>query len=128
MYQLLVQPRTALPLVGRAGLVRMSRVNSAGQDQFGFIPSRFALGYVKSIDNRRGTPGNQDSDIVSEDAFHHSGFGGSIGLADPRGDFSLGYVMNKHGNGTLLNPRGQSLVDATYQSLGYVEAGGNWVR
>jgi CubicO group peptidase (beta-lactamase class C family) len=128
MYQLLVKPGTALPLVGRAGLVRMSRVNSAGQDQFGFIPARFALGYVKSIDNRRGTPGNQDSGIVSEDAFHHSGFGGSIGLADPRADFSLGYVMNKHGNGTLLNPRGQSLVDATYQSLGYAEVGGNWVR
>ena len=128
MYQLLVQPRTAQQLVGRAGLVRMSRVNSAGQDQFGFIPARFALGYVKSIDNRRGTPGNQDSGIVSEDAFHHSGFGGSIGLADPRADFSLGYVMNKHGNGTLLNPRGQSLVDAAYQSLGYSEVAGNWLR
>jgi CubicO group peptidase (beta-lactamase class C family) len=128
MYQLLVDPRTANLLVGRAGLARMSRVNSAGLDQFGFIPSRFALGYVKSIDNRRGTPGNQDSGIVSEDSFHHSGFGGSIGLADPRAGFSLGYVMNKHGNGTLLNPRGQSLVDATYLSLGYVEAGGNWVR
>jgi hypothetical protein len=36
--------------------------------------------------------------------------------------------MNKHGNGTLLNPRGQSLIDAAYQSLGYIEAGGNWVR
>jgi CubicO group peptidase (beta-lactamase class C family) len=128
MYQLLVQPRIANALVGRAGLARMSRVNSAGQDQFGYIPSRFSLGYVKSIDNRRGTPGNQDSGILSEDAFGHSGFGGSIGLADPRADFSLGYVMNQHGNGTLLNPRGQSLVDATYQSLGYVEAGGNWVR
>ena len=128
MYQLLVQPRVANVLVGRAGMVRMSRVNSAGQDQFGFIPSRFSLGYVKSIDNRRGTPGNQDSGITSEDAFYHSGFGGSIGLADPRADFSLGYVMNNHGTGTLLNPRGQSLVDATYQSLGYFEAGGNWVR
>ncbi|TMA31476.1 MAG: beta-lactamase family protein [Deltaproteobacteria bacterium] len=128
MYQLLVNPRTALPLVGRAGLVRMSRVNSAGLDQFGYIPSRFGLGYVNSIDSRRGTPGNQDSGIVSEDAFLHSGFGGSIGLADPRADFSLGYVMNQHGNGTLLNPRGQSLVDAAYKSLGYVEAGGNWVR
>jgi hypothetical protein len=36
--------------------------------------------------------------------------------------------MNNHGHGTLLNPRGQSLVDAAYRSLGYVEAGGNWVR
>ena len=40
----------------------------------------------------------------------------------------LGYVMNKQGLGTLFNPRGQSLVDAAYRSLGYVEAGGSWVR
>jgi len=26
----------------------------------------------------------------------------------------------------MLNPRGQSLVDATYQSLGYVEKGGSF--
>jgi CubicO group peptidase (beta-lactamase class C family) len=128
MYQLLVDPRTALPLVKRAGLVRMSRANSAGLDQFGLIPSRFGLGYVKSIDNRRGSPGNQDSGIVSEDAFHHSGFGGSIGLADPRAGLALGYVMNKQGQGTLFNPRGQSLVDAAYNSLGYTEIAGNFVR
>jgi len=128
MYNALVGNRTSLDLVGRAGLVRMSRVNSAGLDQFGFIPSRFALGYVKSIDNRRGSPGNQDSGILSEDAFHHSGFGGSIGFVDSRAGVAFGYVMNKQGQGTLLNPRGQSLVDATYRSLGYVEAGGNWVR
>jgi hypothetical protein len=99
MYQVLVDPSTALPLVGRAGLVRMSRTHSAGFDEFGMIHSRFALGYVKSIDNRRGTPGNQDSGILSEDAFHHSGFGGSIGFADPRADLALGYVMNKQGQG-----------------------------
>jgi len=115
-------------IVDRAGFARMSRVNSAGLDQFGLIPSRFTLGYVKSIDNRRGSPDNQDSGIASEDAFHHSGFGGSIGLVDRRARMSFGYVMNKQGPGTLLNPRGQSLVDAAYRSLGYVEAGGNWVR
>lgn len=115
-------------LLDAAGLQRVSRVNSAGFDQFGLIQSRFTLGYVKSIDNRRGTPGNQDSGILSEDAFHHSGFGGSIGLVDPRARMSLGYVMNRQGLGTLLNTRGQSLVDAAYRSLGYVEAGGNWVR
>ena len=41
---------------------------------------------------------------------------------------SLSYVMNQQGPGTLLNPRGQSLVDAAYRALGYTEAGGNWVR
>jgi CubicO group peptidase (beta-lactamase class C family) len=113
--------------VDQAGFARMSRVNSAGLDQFGLIPSRFALGYVKSIDNRRGSPGNQDSGIVSEDAFHHSGFGGAIGLVDPRAHMSFGYVMNKQGQGTLLNPRGQSLVDAAYRALGYVEEGGHFI-
>ena len=27
--------------------------------------------------------------------------------------------MNQQGQGTLFNPRGQSLVDAAYKSLGY---------
>jgi CubicO group peptidase (beta-lactamase class C family) len=129
LYQALVPSRQGEPsLVDRASFARMSRVNSAGLDLFGLIPSRFSLGYVKSIDNRRGAPGNQDSGIVSEDAFHHSGFGGSIGLVDPRARMSFGYVMNRQGQGTLLNPRGQSLVGAAYRSLGFVEAGGNWVK
>jgi len=114
-------------LVDRASLVRMSRVESAGIDGMGYIPSRFSLGYVKSIDNRRQSPGNQDSGILSEDAFGHSGFGGSIGFCDPRAGFALGYAMNKQGPGTLLNPRGQSLIDAVYRALGYREVGGNWV-
>jgi CubicO group peptidase (beta-lactamase class C family) len=115
-------------LVNEASLVRMSRTISAGNDVFGSIPSRFACGYIKSMDNRRGTPANQDSGILSEDAFGHSGFGGSLAFADPRANFSFAYTMNRQGPGTLLNPRGQSLVDAAYKSLGYKEVGGNWVR
>ena len=130
LYSELARPR--LPgrasLVDAASMVRMSRAISAGFDQFGFIPSRFAAGYVKSIDNRRGAPGNQDTGILSEDAFGHSGFGGSIGFADPGAGLSFGYAMNQQGPGTLLNPRGQSLVDAAYRSLGYSEEGGNFVR
>lgn len=114
--------------VDKASFARMARVNSAGWDQFGLIPSRFTLGFVKSIDNRRGDPGNQDTGILSEAAFGHSGFGGSIGFADPENRLSFGYTMTKQGPGTLLNPRGQSLVDAAYRSLGYVEAGGNQVK
>ena len=117
-----------VPLVDRGSLVRMARTHSAGSvDAMGCIPSRFSLGYVKSIDNRRQPPGNQDSGILSEDAFGHSGFGGSIGFVDPRAGLAFGYVMNKQGQGTLLNPRGQSLIDATYRALGYREVGGNWI-
>jgi len=115
-------------LVNDAGFARMGRVHSAGWDGMGCIPSRFTLGFTKSIDNRRGDPGNQDTGILSEEAFGHSGFGGSIGFADPRLGLSFGRGMDRQGPGTLLNPRGQSLIDATYESLGYVEAGGNWVR
>ena len=66
--------------------------------------------------------------MLSEDAFGHSGFGGSLGFADPSSALSFGYAMNRQGPGTLLNPRGQSLVDATYRSLGFSEKGGSFVR
>jgi CubicO group peptidase (beta-lactamase class C family) len=107
---------------------RMARVASAtGQDATGFIPTRFALGYVKSMDNRAQPPGQQDSVILGEAAFGHSGFGGSIGFADPEAGFSLGYTMNQMGLGTALNPRGQALVDAVYAALGYESnASGSW--
>jgi hypothetical protein len=40
---------------------------------------------------------------------------------------SFGYVMNAMGRGNFLNERGQSLVDATYVSLGYrSKSSGRW--
>jgi CubicO group peptidase (beta-lactamase class C family) len=116
-------------LVGDDTLVRMARtVSATGQDATVLVPSRFAAGYVKSADNRRRPTGDRDSVILSEEAFGHLGFGGSIGFADPRAHMSFGYAMNKMGGGLALNPRGQSLVDAVYQSLGYTsDASGSWV-
>jgi CubicO group peptidase (beta-lactamase class C family) len=82
---------------------------------------------VKSMDNRSQPPGQQDSVILGEEAFGHSGFGGSIGFADPRAGISFGYTMSKMGFGTALNSRGQALVDAVYESLGYASnASGSW--
>ena len=108
---------------------RMARVCSAGRDAVALLPTRFALGFVKSMDNRGQPSGMRDSVILAEDAFGHSGFGGSIGFADPRAGFSFGYVMNRMGPGTGLNERGQSLVDAVYASLGYTSNGsGAWER
>jgi CubicO group peptidase (beta-lactamase class C family) len=117
-------------LVDGDTLARMSAVSSAsGQDLLALVPLRISLGFMKSIDNRRQPPGMQDSVILSEDAFGHLGMGGSIGFADPRERMSFGYMMNKMGAGVLLNPRGQSLIDATYLSLGFrSNQSGSWLR
>jgi CubicO group peptidase (beta-lactamase class C family) len=130
MYAALADGTRRHALVGPDTIARMARVASAtSQDATGFIPTRFTLGYVKSIDNRGLPPGLQDSAILAEEAFGHSGFGGGIGFADPVARLGFGYSMNQMGQGTLLNPRGQSLVDAVYQSLGYdSDASGSWVR
>ncbi|HEY49884.1 MAG TPA: beta-lactamase family protein [Dehalococcoidia bacterium] len=111
-------------------LARMSAVSSStGQDMTILIPMRFALGFGKSFDNRKQPPGMQDSAILSEDAFGHAGAGGSVGFADPQERMSFGYMMNKMGIGLGLNPRGQSLVDAVYTSLGFrSNASGSWSR
>tara|TARA_B100002051_G_C16706669_1_gene624194 strand:- start:1544 stop:1822 length:279 start_codon:yes stop_codon:yes gene_type:complete len=90
---------------------------------------RFSEGFTKTMDNRKGKPGNQDTILMSEDAFGCPGFGGSIGLADPAAGMSFGYCMNKMGPGTALNPRGQGLLNATYESLGHrITRSGRWSK
>jgi CubicO group peptidase (beta-lactamase class C family) len=110
-------------------LAQMNAVSSASAiDTVLLVGLRFALGYMKSSDNRRGSPGAQDSLILSEEAFGHAGMGGSLGFADPKARAAFGYTMNKQGRGVLLNERGQGLVDATYRSLGYrTNRFGRWI-
>ena len=65
--------------------------------------------------------------LVGDDAFGHVGAGGSLGFADPECKLSFGYAMNRMGTGLLMNERGQSLVDATYEAIGYrSNASGAW--
>jgi CubicO group peptidase (beta-lactamase class C family) len=115
-------------LVGADTLSRMGRVSMASHDDATLlVPTRFALGYMKSMDNRRAPGVVNSSMIVSDAAFGHVGAGGSLGLADPACRMSFGYVMNRMGTGILLNERGQSLVDAAYGALGYRScASGAW--
>ncbi|MFQ5699220.1 MAG: serine hydrolase domain-containing protein [Myxococcota bacterium] len=111
-------------------LTRMGEISVAtNEDATLLLPTRFSLGFMKSMDNRRRARGDRDSVILSSAAFGHVGAGGSIGFADPRERLSLGYSMNRMGQGILLNERGQSLVDATYRALGYASCdAGVWVR
>ena len=110
-------------------VARMSAVSAATQqDATLLIPSRFALGFMKSMDNRARPHGAIESCILSETAFGHVGAGGSLGFADPACNLAFGYTMNAMGAGLLLNDRGQSLVDATYESLGYGSSlSGGWL-
>jgi CubicO group peptidase (beta-lactamase class C family) len=123
-------------LVDAATLARMGEVSMATHDDATLrIPTRFALGFMKSMDNRRRSLGARifgpevDSVILGSAAFGHVGAGGSLGFADPAAGLSFGYTMNQMGPGLLMNERGQSLVDAAYLSLGYKSKdGGVWVK
>lgn len=102
-------------LVDRTVLRSMSAVESEGEDRVLLLPTRFASGFMKTIDNRPG-----DSIIMgpNPEAFGHGGAGGSVGMADPVARVAIGYAMNQMGAGVLLNRRGQALIDAVYESLG----------
>ncbi|HTO54180.1 MAG TPA: serine hydrolase domain-containing protein [Myxococcota bacterium] len=115
-------------LVDADSLARMAQISMAtNRDATLLIPTRFALGFMKSMDNRRRSRGDRDSAVLSSAAFGHVGAGGSIGFADPVEGLSFGYSMNQMGSSILLNPRGQSLVDATYHVLGYrSDSSGVW--
>jgi CubicO group peptidase (beta-lactamase class C family) len=115
-------------IVNSETLARMGCISSAtGEDAVLIMPTRFALGFMKTMDNRNEPAGVQDSVLISEEAFGHVGAGGSFGFADPKAGMSFGYTMNKMGPGLSLNERGQSLVDAVYRGLGYQsDASGAW--
>lgn len=123
-------------LVDATTLARMGEVSMATHDDATLrIPTRFALGFMKSMDNRRRSLAAKlwgedcDSVILGSAAFGHVGAGGSLGFADPVAGMSFGYTMNRMGPGLLMNERGQSLVDAAYLSLGYRNKdGGVWVK
>lgn len=117
-------------LVGHDTLTRMSEVAVAtSYDLTLRIPSRFSLGFMKSMDNRRTVTAAGMTVLMSAPAFGHVGAGGSLGFADPVERIGFGYVMNRQGVGVLVTERAQTLVDSLYQSLGYrTNAHGVWSR
>jgi CubicO group peptidase (beta-lactamase class C family) len=117
-------------LVDRDALQRMALCSVATHEDATLrIPTRFSLGFMKAMDNRRLDNAAHCSLLIGEPAFGHVGAGGSLGFADPECRMSFGYTMNRMGFGILMNDRGQSLVDAAYRALGYrSDASGVWAR
>ncbi|MEU4746300.1 serine hydrolase domain-containing protein [Actinosynnema sp. NPDC023658] len=115
-------------LVDEEQVAVMSAVASAGFDAMLLAPTRFSLGFLKSAGNRH-LPAAERGVLMSEDAFGHSGMGGSLGFAAPAARMSFGYAMTRMGPGVGVNERGQSLVDAAYRALGHRRASdGTWFR
>jgi CubicO group peptidase (beta-lactamase class C family) len=106
-------------LVGEATEAAMGVVRAAGFDESLRIPSRFALGFQKSWDNRGALAPQRHSLVMSESAFGHVGFGGSVGFGDPAARLAFGYVLNRHGGSIAADERGQALIDAVYRALGW---------
>jgi CubicO group peptidase (beta-lactamase class C family) len=117
-------------LLSRDHIAMMSAVSVATmEDATLLIPTRFALGFMKSMDNRQRSTGELETAIIGDKAFGHVGAGGSIGFADPECQLGFGYSMTKMGTGLMLNERGQILVDTVYKTLGYrTDAPGHWVK
>jgi len=117
-------------IVSEDHIERMRSVSVATlEDATLLMPSRFGLGYMRSMDNRHRSSGEMETMILGRGGFGHAGAGGSVGFADPEETLSLGYSMNQMGAGILLNQRGQGLVDATYRCLGYrTNTPGYWMR
>jgi CubicO group peptidase (beta-lactamase class C family) len=117
-------------LLGADHIVRMSEVSVATEEDATLLmPTRFGLGFMRAMDNRHRPAGHMETMILGRGAFGHAGAGGSVGFADPEARLAFGYSMNRMGAGVLLNERGQTLVDAAYQALGYrTDAPGVWVR
>ncbi len=116
-------------LVPEDAVPGMGAVSAAvARDATLLVPTRWASGFMKGVDNTYLGPGQGDAVILSEEAFGHLGNGGSLGFADPRARLSFGYAMNRQGGGTGLEDRGQALVDAVYRVLGYRRGprGGMW--
>ena len=104
----------------------MGDISSATScDQTMRIRTAWSLGFVKRVDNSQRSSDAMQFGIGCG-AFGHMGAGGSFGFADPREGLSFGYTMNNMGMTLTLTDRGQSLVDASYQSLGYSRKVSGW--
>lgn len=117
-------------LISTDHVVRMGRTSMIStRDPILLIPTRFALGFMKSMDNRRLPLGAIESFVIGEKAFGHVGAGGSFGFVDREAEMAAGYTMNHLGPGVLVDERGQSVIDAIYRALGYrSNAPGVWVK
>ncbi|MEO8458280.1 MAG: serine hydrolase domain-containing protein [Chloroflexota bacterium] len=98
-------------LMSRESVARAATEQCYGPDEVIKLPMRWALGFGLSSEGVDIGP--------NPHAFGHSGFGGSLGLADPDARIGFGYVMNQMLNtNTLGDDRWAPLLEAVYAAVG----------
>ncbi len=105
MYAALLGPVDGIRLLAPETVERAAQVQVEGPDHVIGVPMSFGLGFM--------TP----PPFGPAGSFGHAGAGGSLGIADPAGEWSLGYVMNQMNLGITGDARSSSLVEAVIASL-----------
>jgi CubicO group peptidase (beta-lactamase class C family) len=104
-YALLIGEVDGRRLLSPTTVERATELRVSGPDHVIGMPMAFGLGYMTP------PPGAPPS------AFGHAGAGGSLGVADPGGKWSLGYVMNQMQLGITGDARSTGLVEAVIASV-----------
>ncbi len=106
-------------LLSKSSVKRLSESNVKSDiDNMLLFPTNFSEGFMLHMDNRDNFEGEGGSFMIGPNAFGHVGFGGSSAtFADPDYKMSFGYLVNKLGGEYLINERGQSLINASYNSI-----------
>ncbi len=106
-------------LLSKSSVKKLSESNVKSTiDNMLLFPTNFSEGFMLHMDNRNSFEGEGGSFMIGPNAFGHVGFGGSSAtFADPDYKMSFGYLVNRLGGEYLINERGQSLINASYNSL-----------
>lgn len=107
-------------LLAAETIAAMARVsNATHEDATLCVPERFGAGVMRACDRRHLKDPEEASLILGEEAFGHSGAGGSLGFADPEPRLSFGYTLSRMAADYELRARTTELTDACYRALGY---------
>lgn len=106
LYAALIGPVDGRRLLAPKTVARATAVAVAGPDRVIGLPMAFGLGYMTP------PPGGPSG------SFGHAGAGGSLGIADPAGAWSMGYVMNQMQLGLTGDARCVALLRAVQHSTG----------
>jgi CubicO group peptidase (beta-lactamase class C family) len=98
-------------IVGPGTLSEAIKPRVSGPDRVLVADSAFGLGFMRPALMFMVPPGARD------DAFGHSGVGGSIGLGDVDRGLAMAYVMNRLSDQVSRDLRAYRLIDAVYAAL-----------